>query len=176
QQGHEGSKNRVPVRRWAGIAAAVFAFVLIAHAVWVLGNVREAIDNTGISGGVGGVEETFADLNERGSVWPWARSWPNRDLPPVVRYVNECTNPSDALLLTWPAPEYGFFARRRFAAGHAEFLPPRAFTTDRDQAQMLQWLARQQVPVVLINEGRREEFAAAYPKVDAYLTANYTAV
>ena len=175
QHGHKGRKNGIPVRRWAGIAAAVFAFVLIAHAVWVLGSVREAIDNTGISGGLGDVVETYTDLNERGSVWPWARSWPNRELPPVVRYLNACTKPSDAVLLTWPAPEYGFFARRRFAAGHAEFLPPRAFTTDRDQAQMLHWLGRQQVPVVLINEGRRKEFAAAYPKVDAYLTTHYTA-
>ncbi len=156
------------------VATAAMALALVtARSVWVLEKLPEAIDNTGVYGGVNDMVETVADLKERGSVWPWARSWPSQELPDAVRYVNECTGPTDALLTTWPAPEYGFFARRPFAAGHAEFLPPRAFVTDTDQRQMLEWLRVQRVPVALINEQRREEFAGAYPKIDAYLRAGY---
>ncbi|MEQ1575658.1 MAG: hypothetical protein ABL993_15570 [Vicinamibacterales bacterium] len=156
------------------VAAAAMALALsTARSVWVLEKLPEAIDNTGVYGGVNGMVDTVTDLKERGSVWPWARSWPSRELPDAVRYLNECTEPTDALLTTWPAPEYGFFARRPFAAGHAEFLPPRAFATDTDQQQMLAWLRAQRVPVALVNEPRREEFAGAYPKIDAYLRAGY---
>ena len=157
----------------AAAAAAIALVVVTSRSVSVLENTAEAFDNTGISGGWGDVRQTWTDLKERGTVWPWARFWPSRDLPAAVRYLNACTEPSDAVLTTWPAPEYYFFVRRRFGAGHAEFLPPRAFATEEDQRQMLAWLEHQRVPIVLINESRREEFAAAFPRLDGYLRTHY---
>lgn len=157
----------------AAAAATIGLVVVTSRSVSVLANTAEALDNTGISGGWGDVRETWTDLKERGTAWPWARSWPSRDLPEAVPYLNACTESSDAVLTTWPAPEYYFFARRRFGAGHAEFLPPRAFATEEDQRQMLARLEHQRVPIVLINESRREEFAAAFPRLDAYLRTHY---
>ena len=58
-------------------------------------------------------------------------------LPDAVRYLNSCTTPDEAVLLTWAAPEYYYFAKRRFGAGHALFLPPDAFTGLDDQRLML---------------------------------------
>jgi hypothetical protein len=153
-------------------AGVVFAF-MSARSVWVLGNAPEQIDNTGIYQGWRGLNENWTDLKERGSVWPWARSWPSRDFPEAILYLSECTSPTDAVLLTWPAPEYNFFARRPFGAGHVEFLPPDAYTTARDQQQMIGRLAHQSIPVLLTNEDRRAEFTRAYPDVAAYLQNRY---
>ena len=78
--------------------------------------------------------------------------------------------------MTWPATEYYFFTRRPFAAGHALFLAPHAFTTARDQELMLEWLDRGRAPVALVNETRAEQFARAYPRIDAYLRASYVPI
>lgn len=143
------------------------------HGAWVLGNMTDQIDNTGVSGGMRGLTETWVDFPERTAQWPWARTWPSRELPSAIRYLNACTEPSDFALLTWPAPEYYFFGRRRFGAGHVEFLPPDAFTTERDQAQMLGWMANQRIPVVLTNATRYDEFRSGYPRVATELSARY---
>jgi len=155
------------------VVGVVLVAGLIARNVWILTRVDEQIDNTGIYAGARGVNETWTDLRTAGMVWPWARAWPTHELPGAVPYLAACTAPTDAVLLTWPAPEYNFFARRRFAAGHVEFLPPSAFTTDSDQQQMRGWLDRQTVPVILTNQDRYEEFVRAYPEVASYLSSRY---
>jgi hypothetical protein len=38
---------------------------------------------------------------------------------------------------------------------------------------MVSRLDRQNIPIVLINENQREEFARSYPRVDEYLQARY---
>ena len=53
------------------------------------------------------------------------------------------------------------------------YLPPDAFTTVHDQDRMLAQIRRERIPVVLINETRREEFATAYPEIDRYITDQY---
>ena len=78
-------------------------------------------------------------------------------------------------LLTWAAPEYYFFAKRRFGAGHALFLPPDAFATPHDQDRMLARMRGQRLPIVLINETRRKEFADTTGEVDRYLQQEYVA-
>ena len=97
-------------------------------------------------------------------------------MPDAVPYINACTEPGDALVLTWRAPEYNFFARRRFSAGHVEFLAPNAFATERDQAQMIGWLERDRIPLVLVNESQRADFVRAYPRVDAWIRDRYEPV
>jgi len=79
------------------------------------------------------------------------------------------------VLLTWAAPEYYYFARRRFGAGHALFLPPDAFTSRDDQDLMLARMRAERIPVILINETRAKEFADAYGEVDRYLRQEYAA-
>src|SRR4030095_11641690 len=111
-----------------------------------------------------------------GSVWPWERFWPAGGLPPAVRYLHACTTRGDAVPLPRAAPEYYSFAQPRLGAGHALFLPPDAFTTEHDQARMVERIRRERIPVVLINEDRSDEFANAYPAVDRYIRDAYVAV
>lgn len=164
---------RTRLRHHALVAVAVVIGAAAGAGVWLLADVSEQIDNTGVYQGWRGLRENWADLKDRGTVWPWQRSWPTREMPSAVLYLHECTAPSDYLLLTWPAPEYYFFARRPFGAGHVEFLPPDAFTTPTDRAQMLERLSKQRIPIVLTNKDRLGEFTHAYPDVAAFLEGSY---
>ena len=156
-------------------AIAVAVAVVSVAGIWHLGGLTARLRDTRVADGFGTMARTIEGVKETGTQWPWQRFWPAGEMPDAVRYLNACTNPDDAVLLTWAAPEYYFFARRRFGAGHALFLPPDAFTTAHDQELMLARMRRQWVPIVLINETRRKEFADAYGEVDRYLQQEYMA-
>jgi hypothetical protein len=168
-------QHRTPVARTLSVVAAGLVAVAIMSASEI-GYAPNKLNQTNVGRGVSGLYHRWADLSEHGTVWPWTQYWPDRGLPEVIPYLDACTSSSDALLLTWPAPQYQFFARRPFAGGHAMFLPPAAYTTAQDQAQMVGWLERQSVPIVLINDTRRDEFAKAYGRVDAWISEHYRAV
>jgi hypothetical protein len=143
---------------------------------WILGDVPNRLKETRVMDGFGTIKYTIEVVKETGTVWPWERFWPAGEVPSAVRYLHACTTRDDAVLLTWAAPEYYYFAQRRFGAGHALFLPPDAFTTRHDQARMLERIRRDRIPVVLINESRSDEFANAYPEVDRYIRDSYVPV
>jgi hypothetical protein len=159
----------------AAFAIAVTVAVVSVAGIWNLGSLRERLRDTRVADGVGTMARTVEGVKETGTQWPWERFWPAGELPEAIRYLNACTSPDDAVLLTWAAPEYYFFAKRRFGAGHALFLPPDAFTTSHDQERMIARMRRQRLPIVLINETRRKEFAEAYGEVDRYLQQEYQA-
>lgn len=169
------STGTTAVRLLAASAFVVALAVTAASvaALWDLGNITLRIKETRVTDGVAVMERTIQGVKETGTTWPWERFWPAGELPDAVRYLNACTSRDDAVVLTWAAPEYYYFARRRFGAGHALFLPPDAFTAAHDQEVMLARLRNEPVPVVLINETRRTEFANAYREVDNYLQQEY---
>lgn len=168
--------TRQAVARAASLGAAVALIAAGIVNTWILGEVANRIRETRVTDGFGTIEHTIRVVKQTGTTWPWERFWPAGELPPAVRYLNACTSRNDAVLITWAAPEYYYFAQRRFGAGHALFLPPDAFTTPHDRALMLERIGRERIPVVLINESRRDEFAKAYPEVDRYIRDEYVAV
>lgn len=143
---------------------------------WILSDVPNRLKETRVMDGFGTIKHTIEVVKETGTVWPWERFWPAGELPAAVRYLHACTTRTDAVLLTWAAPEYYYFAQRRFGAGHALFLPPDAFTTPHDQARMLERIRSERIPVVLINESRSDEFEKAYPEVDRFIRDAYVPV
>jgi len=164
------------VRRFVPLFVAVIVVGGGLINTWILSGVPNRLKETRVADGFGAIKHTIEGVEETGTVWPWERFWPAGELPEAVRYLHACTTSRDAVLLTWAAPEYYYFAQRRFGAGHALFLPPDAFTTAHDQARMLERIRRDRIPVVLINEGRSDEFARAYPEVDRYIRDAYVAV
>jgi hypothetical protein len=163
---------------WRVVPLSLIAVVVGGGVVntWLLADVPDRVRETRVMDGFGTIKHTVEVVKETGTVWPWERFWPAGEVPPAVRYLHACTTPDDAVLLTWAAPEYYFFAQRRFAAGHALFLPPDAFTTAHDQARMLERIRRERIPVVLINESRNNEFAKAYPEVERHIRDAYVPV
>lgn len=171
---------RLGTPRVAAQVAAAGIVALLAgpavSAVLTLSSVDERIDDAALTKGLGKMAERLTTVWRSGTIWPWDRQWPSGEMPAVVRYLNACTGPSDHLLVTWPAAEYYFFTRRRFAAGHALLLPPRAFTERQHQQRMIERLERQFVPIVLINETASEEFDRSYPLLSAYLAEHYVPI
>jgi hypothetical protein len=158
------------------VSALVLALAVAAASVaslWDLGNIGLRVQETRVADGIDMMRRTVVGIKETGTEWPWPRFWPAGELPDAVRYLNSCTTKDEAVLLTWAAPEYYYFAKRRFGAGHALFLPPDAFTSLDDQRLMLARMRAERIPIVLINETRRKEFADAYGEVDRYLKQEY---
>lgn len=164
------------VRALSAASTLLLALALATVAgvsAWELGAVGERLRETRVADGWAKVVERAVVVKERGSIWPWEGYWPIGSLSPAISYLNECTEPSDRVLLTWPAPEYYYFAQRPFAAGHALLMPPRAFAGEQHQRRMIERLERQSVPVVLINGDRHEEFARTFPLLEEYIQEHY---
>jgi hypothetical protein len=160
---------------WRAAARAVVAAMILIAALSIdlIAEVRVMVADARLIDSPSDTRERMEAVMRGGRDWPWPEYWPAGDLSPAVVYLNSCTDPGDRVLVTWPAPEYYIFTRRGFAAGHANFLAPRAYTGAADQAFMVSRLERNRPPLVLINESRRAEFSSAYPRVDAYLREHY---
>jgi hypothetical protein len=163
----------VPLARATATTVVLLFAVWPLHAGWQIAGVPARITETRVADGFEKVTERVSALAAVGSQWPWTWYWPAGDMPPVVDYIASCTEPTDRILVTWFAPEYYFFSRRGFAAGHATFSPGAAFVTERDVAKMVERMQVERVPLVLRNESTHEAFASAYPALDALLDANY---
>lgn len=161
----------------AVVAAGIVALLCLGTvaSAATLGRVNVRFHETRLGDGLAKVRERFTALAQVGSTWPWAWYWPNGDLPDVIRYLRACTSPDDRVLVTWAAPEYFYYAQRGFGAGHALFIP-RTFATPTDNQKIVERLEHERVPIALINESTHDEFARAYPKLDAYLSERYFAI
>src|SRR5688572_284670 len=171
------------VHRWVGrpvvaplATAAAMVVILTAPlaAVWQLAHVADHVEKSRLGDGWRKVSERVQALAKVGTEWPWAWYWPGGDLPEAVRYVSQCTAPTDRILITWFAPEYYFFSQRGFAAGHAMFSSAAAFATAKDDDKMVARIRSERVPLVFRNEGSQDGFARAHPKLNAFIDDHYT--
>ena len=153
-----------------GLVAVALAALLIS--VDVLDQTREKLQDMRVLRSAGTTLERARQVITGGREWPWRRYWPAGPLDPI-QYLDACTRPEDRIWVTWLAPEYYVFARRGFGAGLPSFQVPHSHTVPEDQAQMIARLDRDAVPIVLINESARSEFAGAYPQLDEYLRSRY---
>jgi hypothetical protein len=169
----EFSLHRTRALLAVGVVALLCAGTVASAAT--LGRVSERFHETRLQDGVAKVRERLSALAHIGSAWPWAWYWPNGDLPEVIRYLSACTSADDRVVVTWAAPEYLYYAQRGFGAGHALFIP-RAFESPADRQKIVERLEGERVPIALINESTHDEFARAYPELDAYLSGRYFAV
>jgi hypothetical protein len=167
------ARLRVAPMRAAAAVALVLASAWPLAATWRIGRPIEHFDETRIASGLPKVLRHVEARVEDGTRWPWSAYWPTGEMPEVVRYVSACTAPGDRILTTWFAPEYHFFARRGFAAGHSFFAPGPAFATTKDVGKMVRRLTAEPVPLVLRNEATSAVFAARYPALDAFVTLHY---
>ena len=161
-------------RRLAGqlrIAIAAIALFIVGEAGWTIGQVEERLDAANLTTGYRQTAANMAALHEAGTTWPWDRYWPAGPRPDVVRYVDQCTAPTDRVFLTWSAPEFYFFMRRAPGGGQSILT---VFGTEDEQRQMIDRLKRHAPPLIFINESRRDEFEEGYPQVDAFVRNAYT--
>jgi hypothetical protein len=90
----------------------------------------------------------------------------------AARFLAECTDPQDRVLLATFADEIAYFARRLFAGGQRRFAS-NVLRTEKDQVRVLVRLKPQSVPVVITDANYQEELAADYPLVARYVESHY---
>jgi hypothetical protein len=157
----------------AAAAAAGFVAPFLLGA-WSLAPMASEVDQARVLRGLGAMRQQAAGVLRTGTETEWDHYWPAGEVPEITRYLRECTAAADRMLITWPAPEFYYFARRSFAAGHALLLPG-AFTSVADQQTMLARLEGERVPVVLVNESRGQEFLRSFPRLAAWIQEHYIA-
>jgi len=105
--------------------------------------------------------------------WPWASQWPGDSEWRLARYIHDCTNLDDRMLVTWAAPEFFYFSKRPFAGREGPLFPvlrrPASF-----EPQILEAWKQKRVPIVLTNDESYQEFATTFPGLAAHLATAYT--
>jgi hypothetical protein len=95
------------------------------------------------------------------------------DLTALAHYLHVCTAPTDRVLVQSYIPQVLALAERAFAGGHAD-LRPGFFTNEAAQRLTVARLARQPVPIVLLEAGdAQRNFRESFPIVSAYLDERY---
>jgi hypothetical protein len=163
-----------PQMRQARMAAGAAIIVLssgFALGTIVLGQTPAVLARTGIWEGPRAVWERARVLFQRPDEWAWERRWTTGSGWKVARYVHDCTNPDDRLLLTWFAPEITVYSRRVFAGGET-FLMPVFRQPAQYEPSVLARLSRQSVPIVLVAE-TLDDFDRVYPALSRHLRDRY---
>ena len=151
------------------VAAIALAFVA---GTFILGRVPSQLNRARVADGPGGVWQRARNVFHDTREWPWVDQWPAGSSWKVARYVHDCTQSGDRLLMTWSAPEMNVFSRRAFAGGETALLPVFRDPASYEPA-VLARLARQSVPIVLVDPDELEHFRQSYPAISKYLDARF---
>ena len=153
------------------VSVALVALVVVSAAV---GEAGERLERTGAGAGVEGVRVRLREL--RRVVLPASRRTGRLgDYQPIVDYLDRCTAPSSRILGLTFAPEVFFYSGRAFAGGQVT-LTPGYFVTEADAELMLDRLASEEVPLVILDSDSRDEVTLDYPRVMAYVHDRYREV
>lgn len=170
------SRLRAGLRHRIAFAGAGLALASAGlAAAWQISGLAEEVRRMGFPQGRAGMAFRAEQVMATARQTDWHAYWPAGEMPELVDYIRTCTPPDSRLLLTWSAPEYYVFTRRRFASGQFLF-DARSFSSARDQELMLRRLERERPPLALVNETRLAEFSSGFPAVHAWIADNYIPV
>ena len=97
---------------------------------------------------------------------------PKGELTPLVRYVHDCTRPTDRVLATWFVGELYYFSGRGFAGGLPVVFGDH-WSELRYQRRSIQFLERESVPLVLVSEREHGMNPASYPLLWNFIRSHY---
>jgi len=158
-----GSREWGPTRIARIIALAV-VLLLVTRSVVVAGGVPAAGDFAAPYSGLWKQLSTSPPFD----AWPAGGSAKYR----VVKYVRECTDANEPLLVLWFAPELYYYADRPFAGRMGAYMNG-FYTSDTNRRQNIAALERDRPAVAILEAGREQTDLATHPSVLAYLAANY---
>jgi hypothetical protein len=159
-------------RRTVSRALAVTLAVVVCASVAWLGRAGEMMSRLSLVEGPSHVIARANSIARSAREWPWSGQWPGDEEWRIARYVHDCTQSGDRLLVTWFAPEYYVFSRRPFA-GRETVLMPLYRNPATYEAQVLEAWKRQLVPIVLAEETTYARFVAAYPALADHIATHY---
>jgi uncharacterized membrane protein len=157
---------------WARKAAAGLFVVAALGVAAALGPIDEYVAETKVLDGLEGIRQRLAEL--RGELAPprhrMGRVSPHDEQ--LVEYVTACTSPQARLLTLTFAPEIFFYSRRGFAGGQVAMIPG-YFVEDRHEAAVLARLAREDVPLVVMDSETQPEMGIHFEKIVAHVRGRY---
>jgi hypothetical protein len=142
-----------PLLRRALTTVVAVVVAITVGSVWVYANVSTNLENSGILNGPVAVwrqAETIASRLKSRPIDGWTRTSPG--LGGLLRYVFECTTPTDRLLVTGFAPDAFFITERAFAGGQVYLIDGWHYSP-ADQRLTIERLERQRVPIVIERTG-----------------------
>jgi hypothetical protein len=158
--------------RWTSRASAAALIVVTLSAAAALGPIEERLPETGVFDGFAGMKRRWTELHDEFRA-PARRTGNVSDAQQrVVEYVSSCTPQGARLLAMTFAPELFFYTGRGFAAGQVT-LTPGYYVTDRHATLMLDRLAREDVPLVIMDSETEREMGQGYPRVSQYVSEAY---
>ena len=151
----------------------IVSLVLVTFwSVWTVGESGSRLARAGVLDGPTGVWEQLVVVNRRLLQRPidgWAPPG-STGRQALTRYVMDCTEPSDQILVTWYAPDVFFHAERGFAGGQA-FLHEGWHASFADQRLTLERMQRQSVPIILSRPGDLSR--SRFPLIYDYVQSSY---
>jgi hypothetical protein len=161
--------------RWrpVGVATAVAVFGISAWSVGTEGRAGDALMTSGMLRGPESIAWQWDRVTERLKARPisiWERT--DNGVRALGRYVFECTNPADRILVTWFAPEIFFYSERGFAGGQV-YLRARWHASESDQRLTIARMQQERVPLVLVREDVSYEYQYGFPLVYEHVQRHY---
>jgi hypothetical protein len=151
---------------------AVTLIVALVAAAGAVGEASRRLDATRAADGVEGVRVRLRQL--RRAVLPaGSRTGPvGEPYRSLVEYLDRCTAPSSRILAMTFAPELFFYSGRMFAGGQVTMSPGYS-VTESDASLMLERLAREDVPLVIMDSDTRGEMDHHFPRITALIRNRY---
>jgi hypothetical protein len=138
---------------------------------------RELLENSHLTEGFESTRGRIVDVTDRlQHTWPLTREYAEgrHGAVKLALYFQECTAPTDRILVTAMMPQAVGLARRAFAGGHTD-LRAGFFGTVEDQTLTIERLQRQSVPIIIGPPSReRRDYELNLPLIAAYFDREYT--
>ena len=153
-----------------GLAISTIVVAAFALAVWSLGSIASWSEHL-----IPALTAPVAQV--RGIVRRVSASPPRPEVveggafPRMVRYLRDCTTPTDKVLARWFVPELYFFARRGFAAGMVVTFGGH-WSDQRFETRSRHALESESVPIILALAGD-ERIREEYPVLTDYIDQHY---
>jgi hypothetical protein len=157
-----------PLMRRATVSVALLLVLAIAAAA---GEASTRAERMGVYEGAAGMRARMRTIRRTLSPPDHHTGKRSAAYGPLIDYVTTCTSPNSQLLTLTFAPEVFFYAHRAFAGGQVS-LTPGYFVDDRNVGLMLERVAKQDVPLVVMDSETRQEMMQ-YSRLGSYVEARY---
>ena len=166
------ARSTVPLALRAAAAATVMGITWLS--IQGVADVRGHVGRTELLSGpaatIGRLNRVLSDLAVTPPIDLWAPAGSARDGRAIVRYVHECTAPTDRLVVTWFVPDAYFYADRGFSAGQL-FWFEHYHDSPEDQRAAIDRIRGDSVPIVISRD--TPKFLSDFPLVHDYVVDNY---
>lgn len=167
------SRCLIAGRRRLTLPAIAALFLVSTWSIGTDAHTGDALITSRILTGPAGIAWKWDQVSERLKARPIS-NWERTDsgVRGLGRYVFECTEPFDRVLVAWFAPEIFFFGERGFAGGQV-YLRARWHASELDQRLTIERMQQERVPIVLVREDQEPEYRTGFPLVHSYVQQRY---